>query len=90
MILVDEFCNYTRLRKVDIIKFDSEDDEKGVMVAKEIITDLKTDLSIYLYHKETHLWDTFLMISSLNSTYEIYLGHHINYPYETILYTSIK
>ncbi len=84
---IDNICGDA---EVTFIKMDIEGAElKALMGAKKTITRYKPKLAICIYHKPEDIVEIPLYIKSLVPEYKIYMRHHSNSMWETVLYAVI-
>jgi FkbM family methyltransferase len=84
---LDTYAKENRLEACDIIKLDIEGaEEECIKGALETIRQHRPKLQIALYHTPAHYLDIILMLMRENVGYKFYLGHHLAWYWETILY----
>ena len=77
--------------QVTFIKMDVEGCElKALQGAKKTIATNKPKLAICLYHKFEDLWQIPLWVNRINPAYKMYIRHHYNNIWETVLYATIS
>ncbi|MHB8711382.1 MAG: FkbM family methyltransferase [Trichloromonadaceae bacterium] len=85
---IDKFC-YENGLKVDLIKMDIEGAEIDALNgARETIRSFRPRLQICSYHKFDDLWEIPILIKELLPDYSIYLGHHSQNIFDTIVYAK--
>ncbi|MFA7083385.1 MAG: FkbM family methyltransferase [Arcobacteraceae bacterium] len=83
---IDIYCNEHKIIP-SYIKLDIEGAEKEALIgAKNTIKKHKPKLAICIYHKYKDLWELPYLVNEISSEYKFYLGHHMDYWFETILY----
>lgn len=76
--------------KVTFIKMDIEGAErKALEGAKNVILRDKPKLAICIYHKKDDLWEIPLYLKQLVPEYKLYIRHHSNTIFETVLYATL-
>lgn len=88
VVSIDDFSE-THGLKVDLIKMDIEGAEVDALKGAE--TTLRRDrpkLTISAYHRMDDLWQIPLVIKAINPDYRFYLGHHMQTPFEIVLYAT--
>ena len=84
LISVDEVFDDTR---VDFIKMDLEGEELDALKgSKKVIKRDKPRLAVCAYHLPDHLWKVPLYILSLVPQYKLFMRHHTEGRYETVVY----
>jgi hypothetical protein len=84
---IDATVKELGLDRVDVIKLDVEGAElEALKGARNTIKQYKPKLQISIYHKLEDIWTLPQYIKSLDSSYEMYVGHHAMDPHESILY----
>lgn len=84
---LDSFVKEEQIEKVDFIKMDIEGSEcKALIGCSSVILRDKPRLAICAYHLTNDLWEIPLLISNLNKDYKIYMLHHSQNLFETIIY----
>nr|WP_285860183.1 MULTISPECIES: FkbM family methyltransferase [Paenibacillus] len=87
---IDSFVESSGITKVDFIKLDIEGAEyNAILGGRKTILNHSPILSICLYHQSKHLWEIPEYIHTLNPSYKLFIGHHSNQPYETIMYATV-
>lgn len=87
---IDEYFS-NKSEKVQLIKMDIEGAEmEALKGGRQKIIDECPSLQICLYHNKEDLWEIPLLVKSLVSNYSLYLGHHTQNIFETILYAKCK
>lgn len=72
------------------IKMDIEGSElHALMGAARLIKQNKPKLAICIYHRPEDLWEIALFIHSLVPEYKLYIRHHSNGYWDTVLYATI-
>lgn len=83
---IDKFATEKNL-EVDLIKMDIEGSEiEALQGARETIRKFAPRLQICSYHKFDDLWEIPILIKELFPDYRLYLGHHSQHLFETIVY----
>jgi len=87
VISLDEFAQKNSILKIDFIKMDIEGTEYQALIgAKKILLEQKPKLAICIYHKFDDLWSIPLLIKKLNPDYKLYIGHHSQHLFDTVIY----
>lgn len=87
VVSLDNFIRKTVNKKVDFIKMDIEGAELSALLgAKELLENQKPRLAICIYHEYNDLWEIPLLIKKINPDYKIYMGHHSQNLFETVVY----
>lgn len=77
--------------EVTLLKMDIEGAEiRALIGAKEIILKYKPRLAICVYHKPDDLWEIPFWIHDLVPEYKLYLRHHAENHYETVIYATCE
>lgn len=85
---IDEFGS-GRDMKIDLIKMDIEGSEiEALLGARKTIQRFRPRLQICSYHKFDDLWEIPILIKELLPDYRLYLGHHSQNIFETIVYAE--
>ena len=85
---IDEFSSEKNI-KIDLIKMDIEGSEiEALLGARQTIRKFKPRLQICSYHKFDDLWEIPILIKKLSPDYLLYLGHHTQNIFETIVYAK--
>ncbi|KIH75713.1 hypothetical protein GFER_15485 [Geoalkalibacter ferrihydriticus DSM 17813] len=85
---IDEFASKNNI-KIDLIKMDIEGSEiEALLGACETIRKSRPRLQICSYHKFDDLWEIPILIKELFPGYLLYLGHHSQNIFETIVYAK--
>lgn len=72
---------------VDFIKMDIEGAEiPAIEGAQNIIKRCQPILAISIYHKVDDLWAIPFLIREINPDYKLYIRHHTDYRFDTVLY----
>ncbi len=72
---------------INFIKMDIEGSEqKALLGAKELLEKQKPKLAICIYHLYNDLWEIPLLIKSINPSYKLYMGHHSQNLFDTVIY----
>jgi len=83
---VDEVFNET---EVDFIKMDLEGAELDALKgSKKVIRRDKPRIAVCVYHLPDHLWKIPLYILSLVPQYKLFMRHHTEGRYETVVYAD--
>lgn len=76
------------VHKPTYIKLDIEGAEKEALYGmKDTITKYHPKLAISVYHKASDLWELPLVILNLSPSYNVFIRHYSNGPYETVCYS---
>ena len=59
---------------------------KALLGAKELLEKQKPKLAICIYHLYNDLWEIPLLIKNINPSYKLYMGHHSQNLFETVIY----
>jgi len=87
VVSLDNYIKQTKTKKVDFIKMDIEGAEVSALIgAKELLKKKKPKLAICIYHEYNDLWEIPLLIKKINPNYKIYMGHHSQNLFETVIY----
>ncbi|MBB1271633.1 FkbM family methyltransferase [Psychromonas sp. SR45-3] len=87
VVSIDTFAQEKQLENIDFIKMDIEGSE--IMALKGAVNTIIKDkprLAICIYHEFDDLWKIPLLVKQLNPNYQLYLGHHSQNLFETVLY----
>jgi len=83
---VDEFVAERKI-KIDLIKMDIEGSEvEALLGSQETIRNFRPRLQICSYHQFDDLWEIPILIKELYPEYSLFLGHHSQNLFETIVY----
>jgi FkbM family methyltransferase len=83
---IDEFSSEMNI-KIDLIKMDIEGSEIDALLgARETVQRFRPRLQICSYHKFDDLWEIPILIKELFPDYLLYLGHHSQNIFDTIVY----
>ncbi len=86
---IDEFAQIKELQ-IDLIKMDIEGSEiQALKGAANTISKSQPRLQICSYHKFDDLWEVPILIKELCPEYKLYLGHHSQHLFETIVYAYV-
>ena len=86
VITIDQI-QATEEKSIDFIKMDIEGAEiEAIKGAINVLIDNKPALAICVYHFLDDLWKIPLLINRINPDYKMYLGHHSENQWETVLY----
>ena len=86
VVSIDEFLSENNVR-ADFIKMDIEGSEIPALVgASKTLKEHKPRLAICAYHQHDDLWEIPLLIKAINPNYKLYMGHHSQNLFETVLY----
>ncbi|AYO82076.1 FkbM family methyltransferase [Methylobacterium brachiatum] len=86
---IDQLVERQGLDRVDFIKMDIEGAERSALIgARTTIARHKPKLAISGYHSEDDLIIIPMLIKRLNPDYEIHIGHHTNFEWETVVYAA--
>jgi FkbM family methyltransferase len=84
IVALDELCKGER---VTTIKMDVEGYESEVLTGADgIIRSYKPKLAVCVYHRPQDLWELPLQVVGQNRGYKLYLRHHVQEIYDTVLY----
>lgn len=73
------------------IKMDIEGSELAALEgAKRLIKNRKPKMAICIYHRPEDLWQIPIYIHSLVPEYKMFIRHHGNIYYDTVLYVTLK
>lgn len=73
------------------IKMDIEGSELAALEgAKGLIKSRKPKMAICIYHRPEDLWQIPIYIHSLVPEYKMFIRHHGNIYYDTVLYVTLK
>lgn len=87
---IDEFASERNI-KIDLIKMDIEGSEiEALLGARETIQRFRPRLQICSYHKFDDLWEIPILIKELFPDYRLYLGHHSQNIFGTIVYAQCQ
>lgn len=85
VISLDNFIKNKEI--INFIKMDIEGSELQALIgAKEILKKQKPKLAICIYHLYNDLWEIPLLIKSINPSYKLYMGHHSQNLFDTVIY----
>ena len=83
---IDDFCNEVKMVP-NLIKMDIEGSEMAALRgAKNTIVKYGPGLQVCIYHHCEDLWGIPLFLKELQPDYKLYLGHHGQDRFETVLY----
>lgn len=78
------------LKDASYIKMDIEGSELGALKgAKELIKRCKPKMAVCIYHRPEDLWQIPIYIHSLVPEYRMFIRHHGNIYYDTVLYATL-
>ena len=78
------------IKEVTYIKMDIEGCEADAIEgAKNLLRSCRPKLAICIYHKPADLWELPLLIHEMVPEYRLYIRHHGNIYYDTVLYATI-
>lgn len=84
---IDQFVIDKQIPSIDFIKMDIEGAEvMALKGARNTIEKDRPKLAICIYHKFDDLWQIILLVKQLNPNYTLYIGHHSQNLFETVLY----
>lgn len=87
---IDKFSSENGL-KIDLIKMDIEGSEvEALNGARETIYKFRPLLQICSYHKFDDLWEIPILIKKILPDYRLYLGHHSQNIFDTIVYAKCQ
>lgn len=90
-IAIDDLMTESKIPKIDFIKLDIEGAElECLRGAKNTIQKFKPNLGICVYHKHDDLVTIPQYLKSLVPEYKLYLKHHSDCAWETVLYATIN
>lgn len=72
--------------KISYIKLDIEGSEEEALKGAQTHIKSGAKLAISAYHKPSDLWKLTTLISSINSSYDLYLRHYTKSYFETVIY----
>lgn len=88
---IDDLVKERGLEKVDFIKMDIEGSELAALKgAKRTICQYKPNLAICIYHKIEDFYMIPKYIKQIVPEYKLYVKHHTDMEWETVLYASVK
>ena len=88
---IDDLVKEEGLEKVDFIKMDIEGSELVALKgAKRTICQYKPNLAICIYHKIEDFYMIPKYIKQIVPEYKLYVKHHTDREYETVLYASVR
>jgi FkbM family methyltransferase len=83
---IDDICSDEGMRPT-FIKMDIEGAEpQAILGAQQVIKEYKPMMAICLYHFLEDLWVVPGLVESIRSDYSMYIGHHHDSWWETVLY----
>lgn len=86
VVTLDSFLS-SELQKINFIKMDIEGSEMNALLgAKNLIRQYQPKLAICIYHLKGDLWEIPLLIKQLNPNYKLYIGHHSQNLFDTVIY----
>ncbi len=86
VVSVDSFASREGIH-VDLVKMDIEGAERDALTgARKTVSKDRSKLHVCVYHKPDDLWRIPLLLKELNPSYRLYLGHHTQNLFETVLY----
>ena len=78
-------------KKIDYVKIDIEGFEpEALRGAANVLNRDKPDLAIAGYHKAEHLWELPQLITRIEPTYRLFVGHHPAAPYECEFFCTAR
>ncbi|MDR3243115.1 MAG: FkbM family methyltransferase [Elusimicrobiota bacterium] len=88
---IDDFVDTNKIPKIDFIKLDIEGAELECLKgAQKTIKQYKPKLAICLYHKDSDFITIPAYIKDLVPEYNLYIKHHTECDWETVLYAVCK
>lgn len=88
---IDDLVKEEGLEKVDFIKMDIEGSELVALKgAKRTICQYKPNLAICIYHKIEDFYMIPKYIKQIVPEYKLYVKHHTDREWETVLYASVR
>ena len=88
---IDDLVKEEGLEKVDFIKMDIEGSELVALKgAKRTICQYKPNLAICIYHKIEDFYMIPKYIKQIVPEYKLYVKHHTDMEWETVLYASVR
>lgn len=88
---IDDFVKNNKIEKIDFIKLDIEGSELDALKgAKHTIKTFKPRLAICLYHDIKHFFQIPEYLHKICPEYKMYVGHHTNTIFETVLYATVE
>lgn len=88
---IDDLVKEEGLEKVDFIKMDIEGSELAALKgAKRTICQYKPNLAICIYHKIEDFYMIPKYIKQIVPEYKLYVKHHTDMDWETVLYASVR
>lgn len=83
---LDDFID----EKITFIKMDIEGAEiEALKGARKVIRKYRPKLAICLYHKPADLWEIPLLVKEILPEYKLYVMHHVELGYDTVLYATV-
>ncbi len=87
-VSLDHFCQY---EKPTALIIDAEGEEINILEgARGVISKNAPSISVAVYHKINHIWETPFLLKEINSAYRLYLRNYTGFCSETILYGVCK
>jgi FkbM family methyltransferase len=87
IITVDDYCAWSGLDRVNLLKMDIEGSEIAALDgSRRTIDRHRPKLAVCLYHRYDDLWKIPNLIRERHPFYDFYLGHHTLHAEETVLY----
>ena len=84
---IDKFVTENVINSIEFIKMDIEGSEiMALKGAKQSIQKDQPKLAICIYHEFDDLWKIPLLVKQLNPNYKLYIGHHSQNLFDTVLY----
>ena len=84
---LDSYIKRNQIQKVDFIKMDLEGAElMALKGAEQTICKFAPKMAICIYHRLSHIYDVYKIISALPVKYKFYLSHKTHGPMNTIMY----
>ena len=88
---IDDLVKEEGLERVDFIKMDIEGSELAALKgAKNTIQKYKPNLAICIYHKIEDFYTIPKYIKEIAPEYKLYVKHHTDMEWETVLYASVR
>jgi len=84
-VALDDLVDKATYIKMDIEGYEAE----AIRGAEKLIKNNRPKMAVCIYHRPRDLWELPIMISELVPDYKLYIRHHGNIYYDTVLYATV-